>query len=123
MLRIMTLAEGDKGPLGTDRGEKIKLIDDRLTTKIDVHHNTLRPGGPAGGYHRHTRSDNVYIVTGGVGELVADGETHTIREGQIVFIPAGMPHSLSNPHDQPFAIFEIYAPAGEDFDFTPVEKE
>jgi hypothetical protein len=29
-----------------------------------------------------------------------------------------MPHSLSNVSDEPFSIFEIYAPAGSKFDFV-----
>lgn len=122
MIRIMTLEEGDKVPLDNGRGEKVRLVDGRLgTDAIDLHHNTLAPGGPAGRYHRHSKADNVYIVMGGVGELVADGKAYEVREGQIIFIPAGVPHSLSNPGDEPFRIFEIYAPAGPDFDFISVE--
>lgn len=122
MIRIMTLEEGDKVPLDNGRGEKVRLVDGRLgTDAIDLHHNTLVPGGPAGRYHRHSKADNVYIVMGGVGELVADGKAYEVREGQIIFIPAGVPHSLSNPGDEPFRIFEIYAPAGPDFDFISVE--
>lgn len=122
MIRIMTLDEGDKVPLDNGRGEKVRLVDDRLGTEaIDLHHNTLFPGGPSGRYHRHSKADNVYIVMGGVGQLVADGVTHEVREGQIIFIPAGVPHSLSNPGDEPFRIFEIYAPAGSDFDFISLD--
>lgn len=118
----MTLDEGEKTSLEKGRGEKIRLVDTRLgTNAIDLHHNTLQPGGPRGRYHRHTKADNVYIVVGGTGELIADGQAHAVREGQIIFIPAGMPHSLSNPGTEPFKIFEIYAPAGPDFDFISVE--
>ena len=122
MIKVMTLEEGEAVPLDSGRGEKIRLIDGRLgTDTIDVHHNTLFPGGPSGRYHRHSKSDNVYIVVSGVGQLVADGVPYSVREGQIIFIPAGVPHSLSNPGDEPFRIFEIYAPAGPDFDFVVVE--
>ena len=72
---------------------------------------------PRGKVHRHTNADNVYIVRSGQGELVADGKVHTVRKDQVIFIPAGMPHSLSNVSDEPFEIFEIYAPAGSKFDF------
>jgi mannose-6-phosphate isomerase-like protein (cupin superfamily) len=78
----------------------------------------LVPGGPRGKVHRHSQSDNVYIVRRGEGVLTANGETHTIRADQIVFIPAGMPHSLSNLSSEIFEIFEIYAPAGKQFDFV-----
>jgi mannose-6-phosphate isomerase-like protein (cupin superfamily) len=119
----MTLADGARSSLDNGRGEKIKLVDERLgTTAIDLHHNTLAPGGAPGRYHRHSKSDNVYIVMAGTGELVVDGKAHSVTRGQIIFIPAGMPHSLNNPGSEPFEIFEIYAPAGPDFDFTPVER-
>ena len=58
----------------------------------------------------------------GTRELVADGVTHTVYKGHVVFMPAGLPHSLNNNGNEHFEIFEIYAPAGEDFDFTPVEE-
>jgi mannose-6-phosphate isomerase-like protein (cupin superfamily) len=122
MIKVMTLEDGDTVPLDSGRGEKIRLVDGRLgTDKIDLHHNTLFPGGPSGRYHRHSKADNVYIVTTGVGQLVADGVTYSVRKGQIIFIPAGVPHALSNPGDEPFGIFEIYAPAGPDFDFVVVD--
>ena len=47
-----------------------------------------------------------------------DGETHIIRENDVVYIPAGVVHSLANLSDQVFEIFEIYAPAGARFDFV-----
>ena len=57
----------------------------------------------------------------GEGTLTAGDSTYTIRADQIVFIPAGMPHSLSNLAGEILEIFEIYAPAGRQFDFTVVE--
>jgi mannose-6-phosphate isomerase-like protein (cupin superfamily) len=104
------------------RGQKLKLIDTSLgTEKIDVHLNRLIPGGPRGKIHRHTNADNVYIVKKGEGTLIADGESYVVREDDVVYIPAGMKHSLSNLGDAPFEIFEIYAPAGAQFDFIPEE--
>src|SRR3954447_25218702 len=104
------------------RGETIRFINTSLgTEKIDVHLNRLVPGGPRGRLHRHSQSDNVYIVRRGEGTLTADGKTYTIQADQIIFIPAGMAHSLSNLSDDVFEMFEIYAPAGRQFDFTAVE--
>ena len=47
-----------------------------------------------------------------------DGETHVIRENDVVYIPAGMTHSLANLSGSVFELFEIYAPAGRQFDFV-----
>ena len=45
-----------------------------------------------------------------------------IRPDDVVFIPAGTPHSLSNLSGEPLELFEIYAPSGKRFDFV-VEEE
>jgi mannose-6-phosphate isomerase-like protein (cupin superfamily) len=113
VFKIMHLEECAATPMERGRGEQIKLINPSLgTEKLDVHFNRLRAGGPRGKRHRHTNADNVYIVKRGEGTLIVEGETHVIRENDVVYIPAGMTHSLSNLSDEPFEIFEIYAPAG-----------
>ena len=105
-----------------DRGEQIPLINSDLgTAKLDLHLNRLRPGEPGGSYHFHSNSDNAYIVRRGEGRLVVEGETHILKQDDVVYIPAGMKHSLTNAGHEPFEIFEIYAPAGEAFDFRTDE--
>jgi mannose-6-phosphate isomerase-like protein (cupin superfamily) len=122
MLKIFDLNTCPTAPMENGRGETIRLINlGTGTENIDLHLNRLIPGGSRGRVHRHSQSDNVYIVRRGEGTLTADGASYTIRPDQIVFIPAGMPHSLSNLSDEVFEIFEIYAPAGRKFDFTPIE--
>jgi putative monooxygenase len=119
MLKIFDLAAVPSVPMDNGRGTKVRLIDTKLTETLDVHMNTLTPGGLRGALHKHSQSDNVYIVRSGEGELRVEGQVHTIRKDNVVFIPAGLKHSLSNLSDVPFEIFEIYAPAGAKFDFIP----
>jgi len=122
VLKILDIGQCAATPMENGRGEIVRLVNSGLGTEnLDVHLNRLVAGGPRGRLHRHSQADNVYIVRRGAGTLVADGKTYTIRADQVVFIPAGMPHSLSNLSDEPFEIFEIYAPAGRRFDFTVVE--
>jgi mannose-6-phosphate isomerase-like protein (cupin superfamily) len=122
VLKIFNLNTCPAAPMENGRGETIRMINTGIgTEKIDVHLNRLVPGGPRGRIHRHSQSDNVYIVRRGEGTLTADGASYTIRVDQVVFIPAGMSHSLSNLADEVLEIIEIYAPAGRQFDFTPVE--
>jgi len=122
VLKILDIGQCPATPMENGRGEIVLLVNSNLGTEnLDVHLNRLVAGGPRGRLHRHSQADNVYIVRRGEGTLVADGRTYTIRADQVVFIPAGMPHSLSNLSDEPFEIFEIYAPAGRRFDFTAVE--
>ena len=76
------------------------------------------PKGPRGRIHRHSVSDNVYIVKSGEGELIFEGTAHRIVADDVVFIPAGARHALSNVSTENLVIYEIYAPAGPAFDFV-----
>lgn len=113
MFKILHLNQCAINRMEPGRGEQIKLINSTLGTEnVDVHLNRLVPGGPRGKVHHHTKTDNVYIVKRGEGTLTVEGETYIIREDDVVFIPAGMKHSLSNLSETVFEIFEIYAPSG-----------
>jgi mannose-6-phosphate isomerase-like protein (cupin superfamily) len=116
--RIIKPATAPRRSLEPGRGESIRLIDTGIGVEtLDVHMNVLAPNGPGGRMHRHSRSDNVYIVKSGEGLLTVEGESHTIVAGDVVYIPAGARHSLSNVSDRELVIYEIYAPAGPAFDF------
>jgi mannose-6-phosphate isomerase-like protein (cupin superfamily) len=122
MLKIIDLSEAPSTPMDGGRGTKQRLVDKADGTQaLDVHMNTLAPGGPRGKLHKHSVADNVYIVRSGSGEFIVEGKTYRVKKDQIVFIPAGLKHSLSNVSDEPFEIFEIYAPAGDKFDFLVCE--
>lgn len=119
MFKIMHLEECAVTPMAGGRGEQIKLINPGLgTEKLDVHFNRLVAGGPRGKRHRHTNADNVYIVKRGEGTLTVEDKTYLVRENDVVYIPAGMTHSLANLGSDVFEIFEIYAPSGKHFDFV-----
>src|SRR5438270_13440445 len=90
--------------------------------KMALPRNRLTPGGPPGKLHHHTHADNVYVVKRGEGTLTVEGNSYLIREDDVVYIPAGMKHSLSNRGAGPFEIFEIYAPSGKHFDFVLDEQ-
>jgi len=123
VFKILHLNKCPVSPMDSGRGEQIKLINPSLgTEKVDVHLNRLIPGGPPGKLHHHTHADNVYIVKRGEGTLAVEGASYVIREDDVVYIPAGMKHSLSNLGDEPFEIFEIYAPSGKHFDFVLREQ-
>ena len=119
MFKILHLNECPVGPMAGGRGEQVKLINQSLgTDKLDVHFNRLLAGGPRGKRHHHTSADNVYIVKRGEGTLTVEGKTYLVRENDVVYIPAGMKHSLANLGTDVFEIFEIYAPSGQHFDFV-----
>jgi len=118
-LKIFHLGECPTVPMKGGRGEQVRLINTEIgAEKLDLHLNRLDPREPGGNYHHHSRADNVYIVKKGEGVLVVEGTTYVIREDDVIYIPAGHRHALTNKSDQPFEIWEIYAPAGAAFDFV-----
>ena len=124
--KIIKPATAARVGLEPGRGDSIQLVDGSCgTNKLDVHINVLLPKGPRGRVHRHSVSDNVYIVKSGEGELTFEGTAHRIVADDVVFIPAGARHALSNVSTENLVIYEIYAPAGPAFDFvtdTPPAK-
>jgi len=117
--KIIKPSSAPRRSLEPGREDSIRLIDTTIgADSLDVHVNILRPGGPRGRVHRHTKSDNVYIVKSGAGLLTVESRNHTIVADDVVFIPAGVRHSLSNVSDRDLVIYEIYAPAGPAFDFV-----
>ena len=120
--RIIKPATAPRRSLEPGRGESVRLIDTGIGVEsLDVHMNILQPNGPRGRVHRHSKSDNVYIVKSGEGLLTIEGVHHAIVTDDVVFIPAGVRHSLSNVSDRELVIYEIYAPAGPAFDFIAEE--
>ncbi len=117
--RILNLADAPVTAMKGDRGTQLRLINSDIgAEKVDVHLNRLNANEPGGRYHHHTNSDNVYIVKRGQGQLVVEGKTYTIKEDDVIYIPAGQKHSLTNASEETFEIFEVYTPAGDQFDFV-----
>src|SRR5262249_55585373 len=108
LFKIFHLGECPTVAMAGGRGEQIKLVNPALgTEKVDVHLNRLAPGGARGKRHYHSNSDNIYIVKRGEGTLTVEGKSYTVRENDVVYIPAGVTHSLSNLGPEVFEIFEI----------------
>jgi mannose-6-phosphate isomerase-like protein (cupin superfamily) len=119
VFKILRLGDCPSNPMDSGRGEQVKLVNPSLgTEKVDVHLNRLHPGGQRGKLHHHTDADNVYIVKRGQGTLTVEEKTYVICEDDVVYIPAGMKHSLANLGVDTFEIFEIYAPSGRHLDFV-----
>ena len=98
MFKIIRPGDVAEIDMEAGRGTQMWLVDASLVTvAIDLQVNRLRPGGACVRVHRHTTSDNIYIIRHAEGTLTIEGEIHLIRTDDVVFIPAGTQHSLSNP--------------------------
>lgn len=97
------------------RGDIRELVGPAQGSRLDIHVNEIRAGAGPGPYHRHSASENFYLVLDGVVRLRIDGKDHVVRVGDAAVIPAGVPHSVSVVDDGAAKVIEIYAPANPDF--------
>lgn len=67
--------------------------------------------------HKHRRTEEIYYVEKGEGELVVDGETLTLKEGDLFSIPKNSWHYLKKKRGKPFEILVISYPRFDPEDF------
>ena len=119
LFKLFHLDECPTNPMEPGRGEQIKLINPSLGTRRSTCISTVScPAARAASTTTTRNADNVYIVKRGEGTLTIEDKTYTVRENDVIYIPAGLRHSLSNLSNDVFEIFEIYAPSGKHMDFV-----
>ena len=70
---------------------------------------------PKGGqvpWHNQEQEE-VYFVIEGTGEMCLGSERQTVTGGQMVFIPPGVFHQLTNIGETPLRMVYCYGPAGD----------
>jgi mannose-6-phosphate isomerase-like protein (cupin superfamily) len=112
-----------KKVMSRDRGVNHILVDGDGLNNVSIQVQEFKVGAAFGNYHYHERSDNVYLVLSGTVRAVVDGETHTLVEGDLLFIPAGSPHKTTNGGDVVARALEIYAPPPGDDSHPAPEPE
>jgi mannose-6-phosphate isomerase-like protein (cupin superfamily) len=55
--------------------------------------------GQATRRHYHARSEEIYLIVGGSGELEVDGDTRSVTAGDAALIPPGSWHQLTTAAD------------------------
>jgi len=80
----------DIEPVNCPFGHVQRIVTGGEGGVANVHVVKVTKGTP----HVHTGYDEVYYVLSGTGMITLDQETHPLRPGTVVVIPAGVPHSL-----------------------------
>ena len=73
---------------------------------------TLDPNGGQVPWHNQEQEE-IYFVIEGEGEMCLGEEVRELRTGQLVYIPPGVFHQLSNRGDTPLKMIYCYGPAGD----------
>ena len=85
------------------------LLDDALagTRTIQINHGTVAPGCALGGA-AHGK-DEVYYMVSGSGTLKLGESVIPVYAGQVIFIPAGCFHALTNGSDsEPLVLLTLW---------------
>lgn len=71
------------------------------------------PPGAVCGEHRHTRTEELYFIVGGRGELVLDDVPHQVRPGHLIVNGLGTRHEFRNTggQDLNWLVIEVLSPA------------
>jgi mannose-6-phosphate isomerase-like protein (cupin superfamily) len=73
---------------------------------------TLEPQGGQVPWHNQDQEE-IYFVVEGTGEMCLGEERQPLSTGQVVFIPHGVFHQLTNVGDTPLKMIYCYGPAGD----------
>ena len=68
------------------------------------------PSGASELRHLHRKAEQFFYVLNGIATLEIDGAIHVLRQNEGCHVPAGMPHTLSNQHDQLLEFLVISTP-------------
>jgi mannose-6-phosphate isomerase-like protein (cupin superfamily) len=73
---------------------------------------TLEPNGGQVPWHNQEQEE-VYFILEGTAEMCLGEERRTLESGQLVYIPSGVFHQLTNIGDTPCRMLYCYGPAGD----------
>jgi mannose-6-phosphate isomerase-like protein (cupin superfamily) len=110
---IVNLA--DTVPFTTKDGSEIReLLAHRNSC---IRNQTLAearvPAGCSTAPHYHPRTEEIYYILAGSGEMRIGDETRTVRPGDAIAIPPGQTHQITNPGPAVLAFLCCCAPGYE----------
>jgi mannose-6-phosphate isomerase-like protein (cupin superfamily) len=100
-------------PFTTKDGSTIREL--HHTPAQSLAEATLEPA-QATERHYHERSEEIYLVTKGSGELEVDGESRRVSRGDAILIPPGAWHTLENDGTSELTVLCMCSPPYSDED-------
>jgi mannose-6-phosphate isomerase-like protein (cupin superfamily) len=106
-------------------GSQIRvLLDGRLggAANQSLAEASLAPG-QATVRHHHARTEEIYVLLAGYGEMEVEGERRRVAPGDAILIPAGAPHQIRADEDAELRFLCCCAPPYADEDTFLEEEE
>lgn len=89
--------------------EYVRLARGTAARKLGASLDVLAPGKRGCPYHLHHAQEEMFVILEGSGTLRVAGAMLPIKNGDVVFIPAGpeYPHQILNTSDRPLKYLSI----------------
>jgi mannose-6-phosphate isomerase-like protein (cupin superfamily) len=85
------------------------LKENDFSSGINVlHANVVNPGVDVEP-HQHENDEQIYFILGGVGTVTVGSEKRPVKEGDTVYLPPKLPHSIKNSGSYPLRFLAIGA--------------
>jgi mannose-6-phosphate isomerase-like protein (cupin superfamily) len=95
-----------------DGRARVDLVTEEMFGFVDLKadHITYRPGDNAAA-HYHVGARHIWFISEGKGTFHIDDEVIEVGVGDVATAADGEVHWFENPHDEPFAFYELWVPA------------
>ena len=100
----MTDPTGEPHPLS--RGQRLGVLLAAflawMFAGLEISLNVIPPGKAIPFLHRHQHNDEIYVVIGGRGQFLVDGECIDVQEGSVLRLSPPAARAWRNNSDAPF---------------------
>ena len=108
-IHVVRPGEGERasgGPIG------LRIVEDGSHTghRLGVVESTLPPGPAQPPQHVHHEHDETFIVTAGKVRFTTGTDFVDAEAGTVVVVPIGVPHTFSNPFEEPATFIGLMTP-------------
>lgn len=108
-INIVAPTEGDVtriGPITT------RIVEDGSHTAghMGAAVVNVAPRSPGPPQHVHRKHDEGFLVISGTMRFTVEGTFHDVAAGSYIAVPRDVPHSFSNPFEEPASMFCIMTP-------------
>jgi len=95
-----------------DGRHRVDLVTEELFgfSDLKADHITYRPGDTAAA-HYHVGARHIWFISEGRGTFHVDDQTFEVAAGDVATAGDREVHWFENPHDEPFAFYELWVPA------------
>jgi len=87
--------------------------EDEFRSSINVFHSNILEPRVTLEPHRHENEEQVFSILGGSGVVTVGGQRRNIKEGDAIYLPPRLTHSMKNTGSHPLRFLAVGAKIGQ----------